>query len=1267
MGLDSYRMLGVLLFVIPSFVTAQGVLLHKQVDIDWAVRSIELTPDAGQKTSVWYSKQTVYDKLRPETPSYLEVIDLPSEALVDVTVTVLSKTPVDFPTSIGAITSPVPEVEVDYRDQRRVQQALVSVFPFVQLEGLNYRVDAFELVVKSRPIQTVQYRAPPKASRSVLADGQVYKIAVPKTGIYKMTASFLAELGLSTSDVDIRNLHVYGHGGVVPERLADDRFDDLVENAVYVSGQSDGRLDGTDAIYFYAEGPDRWEVGRTEVAWRENPYSDQSYYFLKIDASPGLRVQAASELPPADRVTSTYTRRQRYEVDQTNLLGKFGLAEGTGQEWYGDYFNSTRARSYGHLFNFADIAVDQPVRLRSEIAVRSKTSSRVEYNLDGEVSSFSVGSVGSSSTSDYARIVRMDKEIMADDADITIDINYPSNGTTSEAWLNYIETTSHHRLTWSSDYNEFYSESLLDDVVAYDGAADAGYQVWDVTSRVTPELLATDLRLTTDRPRKLIAWRESGAFAQPTAIGLVPTQDLHGLTEVDMVVVYHKSFKAAVDRWIEHRSLESGLLIEAVDIDHVSNEFASGQKDPGAIRDFAKMLYDRSDRFRYCLLFGDASYDYRQLDPLLDDQNFVPVYQTPTSINAVGDFPTDDFYALLSDNEGGDLVGALDIAVGRLPVKTLAEANNVVDKIIEYDGLTLGDWRIRQTWVADDEDNSTHFVQSERIAKQTERLYPAHNSSKIYLDAYEQVSTPGGERYPDATAQMNQNFFRGHLMINYLGHGGPNGWAQERVLQLNDIQQWNNKGKYPLMITATCTFTGFDDPEVVSGGEASFLRKDAGVIALFTTVRPVFAQDNERLVAAVVDTLYTKVDGQAQRFGDIITIAKNTNKTDTLRDNARKFVLIGDPAQRLSLPSQEIIISTINGQPVEEVTDPIGALEEVVISGRVVDAMGNTLKGFNGVVFPTVFDKPTTLQLLGNDSGSAPGSFEVFSNIVFKGQATVESGEFTFRFVVPSDINYEVGKGKISLYAHDGMTDASGVNTSIVIGGGGRASDDNEGPQIELYMNDFDFKDGGVTGTDPILLARLSDDIGINVTGNSIGHDLTAILDGDRRNAFVLNDFYQSANNDFTTGLVTFPLEGLTLGEHTIVVKAWDSNNNSSEAAITFVVVDDGSRKIFSTVNYPNPFVDQTRIAFEHNIQGYEADIDITFFDTAGRHVGQLAYSKLLTGNREVTPMIGGADIPGSIFSGNFGSGILIYKINVTVQQLGNLTLTKSGKMLGAE
>jgi hypothetical protein len=1086
--------------------------------------------------------------------------------------------------------------------------------------------------------------------------------------MHKISYDFLKnDLSIDIDNIDPRKIGIYGSGGgMLPEAVDDPRYNALTELAIYIDGEGDGQFNSGDYILFYAEGPDKWYYNETSERYQrpKNIYSEKNYYFIKINGENGLRLSPQSSVGSTEYTTSEFDAYSRFEEDKFNLLNDAVGTQGSGRDWYGDPFNPVRERTYSD-FSFPNIIINELASLRVRFAGRGRTGSSLNVGVAGLSYSTTFGNVSwTDNEAIYAKNGEINETFTPSGSNINVDISYPAVGDgTNIGWLDYIEINARRQLKMEGDQMSFRDNKTLN----YNSSkfqvsgVNNNTVIWDITDREKPKLQAFNLSGSTlsfggntaGELKEFIAFNPNGAFASPEAVGQIEHQNYHGIDNVDMVIVYHPDFEEATNKLIQHRQNYNGFSINKVRIDLLYNEFSSGRQDITAIRDFAKMLYDRNpDKFKYLLLMGDGSFDHKDITG--QGKNFIPVYETTTTLAPINSFPSDDYYALLTEGEGAGLSGALDISVGRIPVRTSFEANTVVEKIINYETNpeTMGDWRNRLVFNADDEDANRHIIDADGIAQSVRNEHPIFNMNKIYFDAYQQESTPGGERYPKASEALTRDIYKGVLVINYMGHGGSTGWAQERVLTLNDINSWDNYDKLPLLVTATCSFAGYDEPSITTAGELSILKEDGGVIALFTTTRAVYASENRKLTKSVFDLVFQPIGEEVLSIGEILRVSKNTSDANT--QNSRKFTLIGDPSLKLAIPKYNVKTTKINDHDLSDniLGDTIRALQKVTIEGLVEDHNGNVLTNFNGTVYPTIFDKEITVTTLAQNNGSFKKDFQIQRNIIFKGRAKVVNGAFSFSFVVPKDINYEYGFGKISYYAENGVaTDARGFYDKMVIGGTyeGAIADD-QGPLVEVFMNAEDFAFGGLTSPNPTLLVKLSDDNGINVVGNSIGHDLTGVLDEITQETYILNDFYESELDDYTKGEVRYPLFDLEEGVHAIKVKAWDVANNSGEGYTEFLVATDTEVTLDYVLNYPNPFTTSTNFQFEHNLKNQNLDVQIQIFTISGRLVKTIEDSVFTDGRR-----VSGINWDGTDdYGGQLGKGVYLYKVKVRAEGSGS-------------
>lgn len=1191
--------------------------------LEWSAKPLVHKFDGVEKFTIQHFDNAVYNETHPSLPYYSERFSVNSPGTVNVELLDAQYEAFEKEASPDdALLSDRIEFQTTVQKDRRDYFAHISFIPIIKTGPNSYeRIVSFTVRTSFRSSNAPVANRGGETYNSKLSDGDIYKIAVAETGMHKLTYDFLKnELEIPIDDIDPRKIQILGNGGgVLPVSLVTEVTDDLAENAVEIVGEGDGSFDENDYILFYGQGASVWTYNAANEQFEKpmNFYDNNNFYFIKIGATNGKRVTAQSSVSGAANTVNTFDAYIRYEDDRLNLMHDWSGGQGSGQQFFGDFYKLQTEYDYSELVKPTNLVNNSVVKIMAGMAARALSSSSSRFSVTANGNTFTSNTFSRTDgdqTDSYANYKTIVNEITTNSTDLNLSVNYSNAGSSAnEAWLDYIQINYQQQLEIVGNqmgFRNINSQNFPNSEFRLSGANN-NTTIWDITDLTTAKLQNATLNgsqlsfgaQTADIIKEFVAFDKNADLLSATAVGKINNQNIHGLDNVDFVIIYHEEFLEQAEKLANHRMEHSNMAVALVDIRHLENEFSSGRRDASGIRNFARMLYDRSDQFKTLLLFGDGSFDHRNIYNQGND--FIPVYETPQSLNPVSAYPSDDFYTIL--DEGETLTnGSLDIGVGRLPVKNDAEADLVVDKIIRYDSAeeSLGDWRNRMVFVADDEDNNTHIDDADEIAEKIGTRNPNLNIDKVYLDAFPQESTPGGTRIPLATEALNRNIFKGVLAVTYLGHGGSKGWTQERVLKLQDILGWNNSDKLPLFITATCSFAGFDNPAFTTGGEETLLKKGGGAVALFSTTRAVYASANKRLTEASTDTLFYKINNQIPTIGEVLRISKN--KDGINESNSRKFALLGDPSMSLALPNLRVTTNTINGVDVNVSVDTIRALQKVTVEGQIEDDLGNFINDFNGIVVPTIFDKKVINQTLGQDSRSPVKDYVLQKNVIFKGRASVTNGKFSFTFVVPKDIDYNFGEGKISYYAFDNsqMLDAAGYFLGPVIGGTDpNALTDNQGPTVDVYMNSEDFVYGGITDSEPTLLVVLEDDNGINVTGNSIGHDLSGVLDQNTANTFILNDFYEAELDDYTKGKVRFPLSDLEVGEHEIRVNAWDISNNNSEGFTSFTVVESERVALERVLNYPNPFTTSTCFMFQHNMGSQDLDVLVSIYTISGRLV----------------------------------------------------------------
>lgn len=1154
----------------------------------------------------------------------------------------------------------------------------VDVLRKNQNTGKIEKLIAFDIKVDRLPSLKSPSRSQTFASESVLNSGTWYKVGITKDGVYRLDFNFLKNLGIIPSVIDPKALKIYGSGGEqLPFQNNQARFDDLHENAIWVEGESDGVFNESDYVLFYGKAPSRWTKDNSCIGMQHalHDYTDTSYYFINIEGAQGKRImQQASSTQNATAQVTSFDDFAFHETEATNVVK-------SGRKWFGENFDIVT--TYNFPFNFPYIDYSVPAYIRAQVAARSNPSANFTIKCATATLSITPNPIQLSPYyADPVTIANGCTQFTPDNSQINVEVKFSKSPSYNSGYglLDFIELRVRRQLRMAG--NELAFRDLLsasNGQIAEFIIADAGLNtlVWNISDLENLKQMAGLLNGTqysfkaaADTVVEYIAFNKgSNAIREPFSFGAVENQNLHGLAAYDMVIVTHPLFLAQAQRLADiHYSID-GLKSYVVTPQKIYNEFSSGNQDVTAIKQFMKMFYDRAtnaqDLPKYLLLMGDASYKNRGRGTS-GNTNFIVCYESANGTSYTNSYVSDDYFGLLDDNEGEGLTEQVDIAVGRLPVKTIDEAKAIVDKIVAYlqpqsieisnpsycgtaGSFSSGDWRNVLCFVADDEDNNLHFLQSERIANYVDTTYHDYNLDKIYIDAFKQQSAAGGARYPDVNIAINQRVDRGALIVNYTGHGGETGWAQERILEVKDIESWNNANRLPLFVTATCEFSRFDDPGRTSAGEEVILRPNGGGIGLLTTTRLAYANFNETLNRNFFENVFIR-DSITQLFptvGEVCAITKN--KTAAVSGgvtNHRNFSLLCDPAIRLNFPDFKIATQSINSKPVAFNGDTLKALSKITVTGYVTNLSGVKLTSYNGILYPTIYDKNNILRTLANDPGlSSPANFALRKSIIYKGKVSIVNGEFSFTFIVPKDINYAFGPGRISYYAANGTNDANGYNEQFIVGGtNNNAPQDGDGPKIELYMNDTKFIAGSITNENPDLYGVLFDENGINTVGNGIGHDLVAVLDENTEKSIVLNDYYQSDLNSYQSGLVRYPFSKLTEGRHTLTLRAWDVYNNSNTANTDFVVASSANLALQHVLNYPNPFTTYTQFMFEHNKPCETLDVSVQVFTVSGRLIKTIENLVKCEGFRSESITWDGLDD----FGDRIGKGVYVYRLKVT-------------------
>ena len=1059
----------------------------------------------------------------------------------------------------------LPNVEQFVSVVRKEGVLNVSFVPVVFRDGKYQKLVSFMLDVKATapghsrtPSPFTVHRSPSSsryAAHSVLAEGKWAKIRVGETGIYQLTDALIRQAGFSNPS----KVRIYGYGGALQdEQLTGDYLsstDDLKEVPTCVVG---GRR------LFYAVGPVNWS-SNTAVARTRNPYSDYGYYFLTEAEGEPQTVDSATFKASCYPLPNDY--HDLYEVDNyawyhggRNLYEKEKLTIGSNRDIVLPAVHNTTAK--------VDVVLSFNSKFEATIA------------LNGT----SLGSmVPGSSAVDASGNLR---DGLAFAALSTWTFDLPADALNHEG-----NNTFTLRQTSGGDVRIDY-----------------------VSLRYENPKPFTDLT--------------SSSLPAPEYVYGITNQDHHADAQADMVIIVPASqkFTDQAERLKSLHATYDNLRVNIVPADELYNEFSSGTPDATAYRRYMKMLYDRAesdaDMPRYLLMFGDGAWDNRMLSSdwrSLSPEDFLLCYESENSYSQFYSYVTDDYFCLLDDDEGDVTRQGIDAAVGRLSARTANEAKIVVDKIYDYrTNAHAGAWQNTLCFMGDDGDNNLHMTDADTVATSVHNLYPDFDIKKIYWDAYTRVSTSTGNRFPEVEDLVRQQMQAGALVMNYSGHGSVYIMSHEQSVKKSYFSERMSL-RLPLWVTASCDIMPFDGQQE-NFGELAMFNDYGGSIAFFGTTRTVYSRYNRLINKAFMRYVLSSPNGKRMSMGEAVRQAKNgfaSSGIEMERINRMHYALLGDPALILAAPTLQATVDSINGQLVSAQT---GSSICQLKAGSVATVKGH-IEGqpsFNGLVTFIVRDVEEKVSGKQNDASTTYAfTFKDRPNTIYTGRDSVKNGEFTIRFSVPQDISYSDKTGLFLVYAvsSDKTQEAHGRNENFTLSGSVEGVNDGIGPSIYCYLNSDRFNNGGTVNSTPYFYAELSDKDGINVAGSGIGHDLELIIDGDMNKTYNLNEYFQYNFGDYCSGNVGYSLPELTSGEHKLLFRAWDVQNNSSTAELTFMVDARQEPSLQSVICTKNPATTYTQFIVTHDRNGSSMDVELEIFDTSGRKLWGKTESGIPTDN----------------------------------------------------
>ena len=1066
------------------------------------------------------------------------------------------------------------------------------------------------------------------ADTSRLASGRWVKIEISQSGIHQITADEARAWGFS----DLSRVHVFGMGGMpLSEKLSEDIPDDLPQLPVV---RTDGKL------LFYAQGVTCWNSWKDdsglsmEFAPVQHPYSSKAYYLLTDDERYADVPLTPTGNEPSGSVITTFTEHLAHEVDLVNPAS-------SGRVYLGEDFTGTAQQSF--TFDLAGKVPGTDVNVLSIMGVKQATgTAKATYQYNGTTTTSSSRDqvTGQSSDDAYKQIISKKTFDLGDNNALSYSIKFTTTGAPSLARLDFIAVNYTRRLALSQGQLYFdMSHSTTDVQLQVDGASN-GTLVMDVTQPWCPRVVTSQLNGSTlvftplaSGLRRYAVFTPGGTFARPTYVGQVANQNLHSQPVPDMVIITPSEYREQALRIAALHEAVDSMRVLVVNDSEVYNEFSGGVPDAMAYRMLCKMFYDRSQqssdhKLGYLLLMGKGTYDNRLITGSIRALNapMLLTWQSEVSHNHSKTYTTDDYFGTLADDAGPSIASCpLDIAVGRMTVKSVAEAKVVVDKLIDY--VTKPDygwWKNNALIVADDGNRGIHMEQAEDVIAAM-RANGGNDIvyNRVYLDAFNGVSSGAKRTFPDANTKHYNTLRNGVLWWNYTGHSGPHAMTDNGLLRHVDLDTKFYYKHLPVLYAATCDFNQFDGNEEC-GGETLFLNPRGGVIALVCPPRPVLIFGNGPLNANVGKYVFSRDEhGKPRRLGDIVRLGKNDSPRD---ENHLRYFVVGDPAMRLALPDNRVRIESIEGaQEFTQAGWPVfHGRQTMTVSGSITDAEGNPLPNFNGTLTTELYDYEQSITTHGysdNDDGS-DGKKVTYLDRTNKLAVSIDSvraGRFTCRIVLPTEVlpresedddsvlydNFSPSLLNMYAYCATDSCEARGSNEEFIIYGyDDLAAADTIGPTIHyLGLNSENFTNGDKVNESPMVIANISDNNGINYSNAGIGHTMTLTLDGNTSFNNMTDYFTPRSSDNGASGTLSYALSDLAEGPHTLRLRVWDVYNNSSERTVNFTVIKGLKPEIVEVYCAGSPASTQATFYVKHNRPDAILTVGIEVYDLMGRLV----------------------------------------------------------------
>lgn len=1053
------------------------------------------------------------------------------------------------------------------------------------------------------------------------------RFEVRQTGVYRMSGYDLSLLGVPLAQVDPAKLRLYrGSGRELPaDPTAPSTWEagatGLTEVALAVEDQN-GVWESADALLFYGVGGDAWADRFDPAAGRlehyNHPYAAQGVYWLTWEdyqtASPlpgsprRVTAQPAPSQPGGQDVT-LHRRRLHLEQQVADVFARV-------QDHWGWDAHITGQREFP--FDAGAVAADSSARFVADVrGYVTFASDAVDLNQASAWVNDDTGHAASATWTVRAQADSARVRLVGESAALvsgtnrlrvrnhrppsTLDLIFDSFDVLYWAPLAKAAAGALEFAHWG-------------DQVAAPGTPvnlrltlpdAAPVTVWDVTDPNAPvALLGTagggapatlTLGLVRDpgTARQLLAFDADDPL-RPTLAARRNPLDLRGtLPAVDYVVIAEPGFLAAANELAALRGAKlPGVAAPAAAVvseEAVYDNFSGGVKDPWALRNFLKWLYLRDGRAAYVCLVGDASRDYRNYlnrDPASQLYDWLPTVvrhyfpRNPSDYSYVP-WASDDALVSFDAPAARQELDQPDMAVGRLTVRSVAEATAFVRRVRDYDlSPEPGPWRNRVVMAADDvwkggyPSEPVHTDQAENLVDSY--FSPTLDVDKVYLVDYGDQQQPSGYQ-PAARAAARQAWNDGLTIFHYIGHGSDNVLADEQLFLVDDIAGLSNGARRGVFLAFSCDVGVFDGYLSQSMAELFVNQPAGGAIAAIAAAQVSWIYSNDQLAQRFYAHLYPgrQVD-PAVSLGRALLEAKQDMTFGEL-PNSQRYVLLGDPGLALPQPASTLSFApdsadTLRGGARETVTVPLAGAglapgSEVTYDLRVEECRRD--RNLLIIRERPPFDPVVLVDL----DWWLPGA------TAYRGVGTVTDDPLRVSFKVPLQLAYgPKGRVRVMIETPDGAW-AAARTVPVVVAATGPVSDV-AGPSVDLAFADRRYR---VPPAAP-LTATIVDTSGVNILGTRPANSILFELDNSGFQSDVSRDFVFDAGS-YTAGRVTVALPpDLALGRHTATLYASDVLGNVGSDTVGFVLEATAARGFRDVTVFPNPVDprrDEVRLVFE--------------------------------------------------------------------------------------